>query len=82
MFYHCEDPNRTDPPDEYRPLNRFLDHLTEPEDRYIDRPDDYLPMTANELERDLIAAKENDRLLAIALANIEKQHNKGRHRLK
>jgi len=82
MFYHCEDPNRTDPPEEYRPLTRFLDRLTEPEDRYIDRPDDYLPMTAHEIERDLIAAKENNRVLAIALANIEKQHNKGRHRLK
>ena len=82
MFYHCEDPNRTDPPEEYRPLTRFLDRLTEPEDSYRDRPDDYLPMTAREIERDLIAAIENDRLLSIALANIEKQHNKGRHRTK
>jgi len=82
MFYHCEDPNRTDPPEEYRPLTRFLDRLTEPEDRYIDRPDDYLPMTAREIEAAKEQAKENNRVLAIALANIEKQHNKGRHRLK
>lgn len=82
MFYHCEDPNRTDPPEEYRPITRFLDRICEPEDRFVDRPEDYPPMTAREIERDIIAAKENDRLLAIALANIDKQHNKGRHRLK
>ena len=82
MFYHCEDPNRTDPPEEYRPLTRFLDRLTEPEDRYVDRPDDYLPMTDREIEAAKEQAKENNRVLAIALANIEKQHNKGRHRTK
>jgi hypothetical protein len=82
MFYHCEDPNRTDPPEEYRPITRFLDRLTEPEDRYVDRPDDYLPMTDREIEAAKEQAKENNRVLAIALANIEKQHNKGRHRTK
>jgi len=82
MNYHYEDPNRTDPPDEYRPITRFLDRICEPEDSYRDNPDDYLPMSAHEIERDLIAAKENNRVLAIALDNIEKQHNKGRHRTK
>ena len=82
MFYQSEDPNRTDPPEEYRPITRFLDRLTEPEDRYVDRPDDYLPMTDREIEAAKEQAKENNRVLAIALANIEKQHNKGRHRTK
>lgn len=82
MNYHCEDPNRTDPPEEYRSFARFLDRICEPEDRFEDNPEDYLPMTAREIERDIVAAKQNDRLLAIALANIERQHNKGRHRAK
>jgi len=82
MNYQCEDPNRTDPPEEYRSFTRFLDRICEPEDRFEDNPEDYLPMTAREIERDIVAAKENDRLLAIALANIERQHNKGRHRTK
>ena len=82
MYSHYEDPNRTDPPEEYRPLTRFLDRLTEPEDSYRDNPDDYLPMSAHEIEAAKEQAKENNRVLAIALANIEKQHNKGRHRTK
>ena len=82
MFYHCEDPNRTDPPEEYRPITRFLDRLTEPEDRYVDRPDDYLPMTDREIEAAKEQAKENNRLLMLALERINNQHNKGRHRTK
>ena len=82
MYSHSEDPNRTDPPDEYRPLTRFLDRLTEPEDRYIDRPDDYLPMTAREIEAAKEQALENNRLLMLALERINNQHNKGRHRTK
>tara|TARA_R110001632_G_scaffold71894_3_gene166504 strand:- start:252 stop:500 length:249 start_codon:yes stop_codon:yes gene_type:complete len=82
MYSHCEDPNRTDPPEEYRPLTRFLDRLAEPEDRYIDRPDDYLPMTAREIEAAKDQAEENNRLLMLSLERINNQHNKGRHRTK
>ena len=82
MNYHCEDPNRTDPPDEFHPFKRFLDRLTEPEDRYEDKPDDYLPMSAHELEAAKAQALENDRLLVLALERINNQHNKGRHRTK
>ena len=82
MFYQSEDPNRTDPPEEYRPITRFLDRLTEPEDRYVDRPDDYLPMTDREIEAAKEQAKENNRLLMLALERINNQHNKGRHRTK
>ena len=78
MYSHCEDPNRTDPPEEYR----FLDRLREPEDRYIDRPDDYLPMTAREIEAAKDQAEENNRLLMLSLERINNQHNKGRHRTK
>jgi len=82
MFYNCEDPNRTDPPEEFNPFKRFLDRLTEPEHRYKDKPEDYLPMSANELEAAKEQALENDRLLVLALERINNQHNKGLHRTK
>mgnify|MGYP000259183738 CR=1 FL=1 len=82
MNYQCEDPNRTDPPEEYRSFTRFLDRICEPEDRFEDNPEDYLPMSAYELEAAKVQALENDRLLMLALERINNQHNKGRHRTK
>jgi len=40
MYSHCEDPNRTDPPEEYRSSTRFLDRICEREDRFEDNPED------------------------------------------
>ena len=77
-----EDPNRTDPPEEFNPFNRFLDYLTEPEDRYIDQPDDYPPVSESELEAAKIQAAENNRLLDIRVAQMRKQYDKGQYRLK
>ena len=77
-----EDPNRTDPPEEFNPFNRFLDYLTEPEERYIDRPDDYPPVSESELEAAKIQAAENNRLLDIRVAQMRKQYDKGQYRLK
>jgi len=82
MYSHCEDPNRTDPPEEYRSFTRFLDRICEPEDRFEDNPEDYLPMSAHELETAKEQAKENNRILMLALERINNQHNKGRHRPK
>ncbi len=77
-----EDPNRTDPPEEFNPLNRFLDYLTEPEDSYRDRPNDYLPVSESELEAAKIQAAENNRLLDIRVEQMRKQYDKGQFRLK
>ena len=77
-----EDPNRTDPPEEFNPFNRFLDHICEPEDRYIDQPDDYPPVSESELEAAKIQAAENNRLLDIRVAQMRKQYDKGQYRLK
>ena len=82
MFYRCEDSNRTDPPEEFNPLNRFLDYLTEPEDSYRDRPNDYLPVSESELEAAKIQAAENNRLLDIRVEQMRKQYDKGQFRLK
>lgn len=71
MTYQDEDPARTG---DYDFVNKLSDSLfgrpVEETDEAYDlrvslrnNPNDYLPMTAYEIERDLAAAKENDRLV-------------------
>jgi len=77
-----EDPNRTDPPEEFNAFSRFMDYICEPEDSYRDCPDDYPPVSESELEAAKIEAAENNRLLDIRVAQMRKQYDKGQYRLK